>query len=97
MKSGSFESIPQKRIVCSFFLSTRNHTLLLGLYEGIPQINRQNYNLALPDKITIFKNPIVELCAGNPDKIKQQVAKTIQHEIAHHFGFNEAEVRTKGL
>ena len=78
-------------------LHLRSHTLLLGLYEGIPKVNRQNYNLALPDKITIFKNPIIQLCGGDPEKIKIQVAKTIQHEIAHHFGFNEHEVRTKGL
>lgn len=78
-------------------LCLRDHALLLGLYEGIPKVNRQNYNLALPDKITIFKNPIIEYCGGDPERIKFQVAKTIQHEIAHHFGFNEQEVRAHGL
>lgn len=78
-------------------LHLRKHTLLLGLYEGIPKVNRQNYNLALPDKITIFKNQIIEYCGDDPDKIRDQVAQTIQHEIAHHFGFNEHEVRAHGL
>ena len=66
---------------------------LLGLYEGVPQNRRgANYTSVLPDKITIFRGPILRI-AQEPERIKQMVKDTVWHEIAHHFGMNEAEVR----
>ncbi len=66
---------------------------LLGLYEGIPQTQRTtNYANVLPDKITIFQKPI-EGIAQTPLAIENLVANTVWHEIAHHFGLNETEVR----
>ena len=66
--------------------------LLLGLYEGIPQTKREQYGQVLPDKITIFKNSIEQLYS-NPEDIKKAVKDTVWHEIAHHFGMNEHQVR----
>ena len=66
--------------------------LLFGLYEGIPQTKRQQYGQVLPDKITIFKNQI-ERVYSNPEEIKKAVAGTVWHEIAHHFGMDEHQVR----
>ncbi len=66
--------------------------LLFGLYEGIPQIKREQYGQVLPDKITIFKNPI-ERVFRNPEDIKKAVKNTVWHEIAHHFGMDEKQVR----
>lgn len=72
---------------------THGHTLL-GLYEGVPQSRRGPYYTAvLPDKITIFKNPILQIAGPDPGKIKQAVKDTVWHEIAHHFGMEEHEVR----
>lgn len=72
---------------------TRAGSILLGLYEGIPKTKRgSSYTLVLPDKITIFQNSI-ELVARTPEAIKAQVRQTMWHEIAHHFGFDEAEVQ----
>lgn len=66
---------------------------LLGLYEGVPQSKRgTNYTAVLPDKITIFRGPILRI-AQEPDRIKQMVKDTVWHEIAHHFGMDEQEVR----
>jgi predicted Zn-dependent protease with MMP-like domain len=65
---------------------------LFGLYEGIPQTKREGYGQVLPDKITIFKNPI-ERFYSNPEDIKKAVANTVWHEIAHHFGSDERRVR----
>jgi len=65
---------------------------LFGLYEGIPQTRRGYYSWVLPDKITIFREPIEEVCS-NDERIKEKVKKTVWHEIAHHFGMNEKEVR----
>ena len=66
---------------------------LFGLYEGVPQLERgANYSAVLPDKITIFQNPI-EALAGDEKDIKEMVKNTVWHEIAHHFGMDEARVR----
>jgi len=66
--------------------------LLFGLYEGVPLTKRQSYGQVLPDKITIFKNSI-EKVYSNPDDIKRAVRDTVWHEIAHHFGMDEEQVR----
>ncbi len=67
--------------------------LLFGLYEGVPQTRRESYGQVLPDKITIFKNPI-EHVFSNPEDIKKAVKNTVWHEIAHHFGMDEKQVRS---
>ncbi|MDD2913098.1 MAG: metallopeptidase family protein [Candidatus Pacebacteria bacterium] len=72
-------------------LGMRRGDFLFGLYEGIPKTERWGYGLSLPDKITIFKKPI-EKYARNSEEIKETVKKTIWHEIAHHFGFDEEKV-----
>ena len=71
------------------------HRTLLGLYQGIPQTRRGvHYQAALPDRITIFKEPILEL-SDDPETIRQIVADTVWHEVGHHFGLNEYEVRKR--
>ncbi len=66
---------------------------LFGLYEGVPQTKRGNpYAVTLPDKITIFRVPILQ-SSTEPDVIKEIVKNTVWHEIAHHFGMDEGEVR----
>jgi len=68
-------------------------SLLFGLYEGIPQTKREQYAQVLPDKITIFKNQI-ERAYSTPETIRKAVKDTVWHEIAHHFGMDEHQVRT---
>jgi len=66
---------------------------LLGLYEGVPQTKwGRGFGMILPDKITIFQESI-EKFASTPEAIKELVRNTVWHEIAHHFGFNEKQVR----
>lgn len=70
----------------------RPHETLFGLYEGIPLTRRgDNYNLVLPDKITIFKNPILHF-AQDIAQVKQQVKHTLWHEIAHHYGLDHDRI-----
>lgn len=70
---------------------------LLGLYEGVPLTQRDtNYSLALPDKITIFSGPIEQLCM-NVDEVRAQVAHTVVHEFAHHFGISDAQLQQWGV
>lgn len=67
---------------------------LLGLYQGIALPHRsEHYHMALPDRITIFQQPIEELANGDPDRMRQIVKETVQHELAHYFGMSEREVR----
>ena len=66
---------------------------LFGLYEGVAQDRRGNhYSGVLPDKITIFQKPI-EWVSRDEEDMKEIVKNTVWHEIAHHFGMNEQEVR----
>lgn len=71
----------------------RHGTTLLGLYEGVPQTERWHYNLALPDKITLFQRAIEMYAAHVGKDVREVVRDTLFHEIAHHFGFSEAAVR----
>lgn len=64
----------------------------LGLYEGIPNTERgENYNLVMPDKITIFRKAIEEE-ALNAEEIPALARRVVWHEIGHHFGLSEKEI-----
>jgi len=70
---------------------------LLGIYEGIP-LNKRGiyYSGAMPDRITLFKRNI-ELSSKSGKDLKAQIAHTVMHEIAHHFGITDEELVRKGL
>lgn len=69
---------------------------LLGLYEGVPLTERSEaYVLATPDRITIFRLPVLSHCE-NPDEVKEQVRVTVVHEIAHHFGIDDPRLHDLG-
>ncbi len=66
---------------------------LLGLYEGVPLTERSvHYGMVVPDKITIFQKPIEAKCR-NDDEIAAEIRRTVQHEIAHHFGIGDARLK----
>ncbi len=72
----------------------RNGEVLLGLYEGVPKTKRgTGYFGVLPDKITIFQKPLEEMSNGDPEKIQKLVRDVVWHEVGHHLGFNEREIR----
>ncbi len=74
------------------------HSLLLGLYEGVPLTERSsNYGLVPPDLITIFRVPILQVCPpGDEDAVREQVRRTVLHEVAHHFGISDARLLELG-
>lgn len=75
----------------------RSGGLLLGLYEGVPLTARSHaYGLVAPDKITIFRGPILQICAPNEAAIQAQVRRTVLHEIAHHFGISDDRLHELG-
>ncbi len=70
---------------------------LLGLYEGTPLTERGSWWAAgsLPDRITIFRGPTLRMCATR-DEVVAEVAVTVVHEIAHHFGIGEQRLHDLG-
>jgi predicted Zn-dependent protease with MMP-like domain len=72
-------------------------TVLLGLYEGVPLTERDAWWGAgsLPDRITIYRQPILEICSSREEVI-QEVAVTVTHEIAHHFGISDERLHELG-
>src|SRR4029453_2912429 len=62
--------------------------LLLGLYEGTPLPHPSTQYAALPDRIILFQDNIEAVCESE-EEIREEVRKTVLHEIAHHFGMEE--------
>ena len=98
------EDEPSSEIRSSQHLSSKE--TLLGLYQGVPVTARGNYygvGTTLPDTIILYRFSIEEeareLCGWNKslfeDKLREVIRGTIWHEVAHHFGFNEREIRTR--
>jgi predicted Zn-dependent protease with MMP-like domain len=72
---------------------TKRGVVLLGLYRGIPLKRRGIwYDVALPDKITIYKNTIEKMCK-NETEIKRRIKDVLYHEVGHHFGLTEEQLR----
>ncbi len=71
---------------------------LLGLYQGVPLPERgDGYGIGptVPDTITLYKNPILEEAAHDPEQVARVVKETIWHEFGHYFGLDEHEVRAR--
>jgi predicted Zn-dependent protease with MMP-like domain len=63
---------------------------LLGLYQGVPLTRRgSSYGAVLPDKITIFRGPLVRLYGHHSETLRREVRRVVLHEIAHHFGISD--------
>ena len=70
---------------------------LYGLYLGIPLTERDTgYAGALPDKIAIYRRPLVEEFGDDPEVLQDEIRITVLHEIAHHFGVDEDRLTELG-
>lgn len=69
-----------------------NNHLLLGLYEGIPLPARgAGYTFVLPDKITLFKHPLMKV-SHDEASFFAQIKRTLWHEMAHFYGLSHADM-----
>ncbi len=69
---------------------------LLGLYEGTPLSEREQYGaMELPDTITVFRDAICAISADEHEVI-DQVRITVIHEVAHHFGIDDDRLEQLG-
>ena len=76
----------------------REHSLLLGLYQGIPLTKRgAGYTFVVPDTITLFKHSLLAI-TRTPEELFEQIKRTLWHEIAHFYGLSHADMdaRMKG-
>ena len=63
---------------------------LLGLYQGVPLTRRgSGYGQVLPDKISIYRGPIVRHYGHRADVLRAQIRRVVLHEVAHHFGISD--------
>src|SRR6476659_9421785 len=68
---------------------------LLGLYEGVSLTERTADHTGLPDRITVFRRPLLAMCAS-PEELVREVRITVVHEIAHHFGIDDDRLHEIG-
>jgi predicted Zn-dependent protease with MMP-like domain len=69
---------------------------LLGLYQGVALTERDSsYAGSLPDTITIYRDVLLEVCESE-DEVVDEVAVTVIHEIAHHFGIDDDRLHELG-
>jgi predicted Zn-dependent protease with MMP-like domain len=69
---------------------------LLGVYQGVPLTERTSqYSMVLPDRITIFRRAILDVCDTEADVIRT-VRTTVVHEVGHHFGIDDDRLHELG-
>jgi predicted Zn-dependent protease with MMP-like domain len=99
--SEALDSIPEElgRRMANVAVVVEDHAPrrgLLGLYVGIPLTGRDSrYAGALPDRITIYRDQICRICTS-ADEVRDQVRRTVVHEVAHHFGIDDDRLRELG-
>jgi len=66
---------------------------LFGLYEGVPLTERSvSQSGTLPERIRLFRRPILDEWAGTDDTLEHLVAHVLIHEVGHHFGLSDADM-----
>ena len=89
------EERPTRDLLLSVGLDPHYDTLY-GLYQGIPLPDRSTlYPPILPDKITIFAEPLLR-DFSDPEDLREQIRTTVLHEVAHYFGFDDDEIDKLG-
>jgi predicted Zn-dependent protease with MMP-like domain len=68
---------------------------LLGVYDGVSLTERGADHTGLPDRIMIFRRPLLEICE-TPEELVREVRITVVHEIAHHFGIDDERLHDLG-
>ncbi len=69
---------------------------LLGLYDGTPLTERDSwYTFREPDRIFVYRGPLLRMCASR-EELVEEIGITVVHEIAHHFGIDDAKLHEWG-
>lgn len=81
------EPTPEQRLKLNLY----SNETLFGLYEGVPLPARGGALKLLPDKITIFKNPLLA-ASGTPEELRRNIGHTVWHEVAHYYGLDHSRI-----
>ncbi len=68
---------------------------LFGLYQGVPLTDREGGDPVLPDRITLYRQPILEACHTREDVVRE-IRITLWHEVGHYLGLDEADLHRLG-
>ena len=90
------EEWPSREDLLDTGLSPRAKHSLLGLYHGVPVTDRGAYYMAFPDRISIYQKPIEAMAGPDEGEIREQVRRTVIHEIAHYYGIDDDRLRELG-
>jgi predicted Zn-dependent protease with MMP-like domain len=86
---------PTSEQIADAGLDPREHTLF-GLYEGCPLSERRaDFGMSLPDRITLFYRPLID-SYRSPAEVREQIRRTVVHEVAHFVGFDDDELDDLG-
>ena len=75
--------------------SPEGDNTLLGLYTGVPLVEREGGGPPLPDRIIIYRQPILRSCTSRAE-VAQEVRTTLWHEVGHHLGLSEDDLHRLG-
>jgi predicted Zn-dependent protease with MMP-like domain len=64
---------------------------LFGLYQGVPLADRDSFYSSLPDRVAIYRGPLLRCCASRRE-ILREIRDTVIHELGHHFGLDEDDM-----
>ncbi len=66
---------------------------LLGVYRGVPLTRRMSgYNMVVPDRIVLFRQPLQRMASGEAD-LRRRIEHVVRHEVAHFFGISDERLR----
>lgn len=74
-----------------FDLGDPDRDELFGLYQGVPLNDRGSWYSQLPDRVTIYRGPILRCCISRRE-VMREVRDTVVHELGHHFGLEDHEM-----
>ena len=77
-------------------LGIKDRRSLLGVYRGVPLTDRSvGHMLRIPERIVLYQRNIERICRTR-EQVVDQIRRTILHEVGHHFGMGEAQLRRLG-
>lgn len=85
------EDEPGPDVLESFGLDEGSEDEIFGLYQGVSQAERDTFYTALPDRVLIYRGPLLRACS-NRRELLREVRDTVVHELGHHFGLDEDDM-----
>lgn len=83
------EEEPDPTVLAEFEMGPEEE--LMGLYQGVPLTERGSFYEALPDRIAIYRGPILRCCT-NRHQVVQEIRDTVVHELGHYFGLEDEDM-----